>query len=101
MTTKRSPTEVFLQISAVTLLAVLCLWVIAPFVTLIVWAIIIAVAVYPAFTKLVSALRGREKLAAASLVLIALAVLVVPTWLMAESTIGATQNIAASTARFG
>ena len=96
MSTKRTPTEVFLQISAITLLVGLCLWVIAPFVTLIVWAVIIAVAVYPAFTGLASALRGREKLAAALLVLISLAVLVVPTWLMAESSIAATQNVASS-----
>ena len=38
----------FLQIAAVLLLIGLCLWIVAPFVTLVVWGVIIAVAVFPA-----------------------------------------------------
>ena len=59
----------FLQIVAVVLLVGLCLWIIAPFVTLVIWAVIIAVAVFPAHQKLSPALGGREKLSAALLVL--------------------------------
>jgi len=96
MRPNRTAAEIFLQISAIALIAFLCLWVVAPFVTLIVWAVIIAVAVYPAFAKLASFLGGREKLAASLLVLIGLMILAVPVWLMTESSISATQNVAAN-----
>jgi len=86
----------FLQISAVVLLLALCLWIVAPFVTLIVWAVIIAVAVFPAHVKLTATLGGREKLSAAILVLAGLLVLVVPTWLMTESSVTAAKNVGAS-----
>ena len=74
----------FLQIAAVVLLVALCLWIVAPFVTLIIWAVIIAVAVYPAHQKLAMAFGGRQKLSAGVLVLIGLLILVVPTrlWLL-------------------
>jgi predicted PurR-regulated permease PerM len=87
---------IFLQITAVVLLILLCLWIVAPFVTLIVWAVIIAVAVYPAHQELATRLGKREKLAAAILVLAGLLVLVVPTWLMTESSVSAAKSVGAS-----
>ena len=96
MQIRRSPAEIYLQIVTITLLVLLCLWVIAPFVTLVIWAVIIAVAVYPAFTKLATMLGGRKKLAASLLVLLGLLVLVVPAWLMTDSSINATQSVAAN-----
>jgi len=86
----------FLQIVAVVLLVGLCLWIIAPFVTLVIWAVIIAVAVFPAHQKLSAALGGREKLSAALLVLAGLLILVVPTWLMTESSVSAAKSLGAS-----
>lgn len=87
---------VFLQITAVVLLIALCLWIVAPFVTLIIWAVIIAVAVFPAHQKLAAALGGREKLAAAVLVFAGLLILIVPTWLMTESSVSAAKGLGAS-----
>jgi predicted PurR-regulated permease PerM len=86
----------FLQIAAVVLLVALCLWIVAPFITLIVWAVIIAVAVFPAHQKLEVVLGGREKLSAAVLVLAGLLILVVPTWLMTESSVAAAKSVGAS-----
>lgn len=86
----------FLQITAVVLLIALCLWIVAPFVTLIVWAVIIAVAVYPAHQKLATRLGEQEKLSAAILVLLGLLILVVPTWLMTESSVAAAKSAGAS-----
>jgi len=86
----------FLQITAVVLLIALCLWIIAPFVTLIVWAVIIAVAVFPAHQRLATALGGREKVSATVLVLAGLLILVVPTWLMTDSSVAAAKSVGAS-----
>ena len=86
----------FLQITAVVLLIALCLWIIAPFVTLVIWAVIIAVAVFPGHQKLAAMLGGREKLSAAVLVIAGLLILVVPTWLMTESSVAAAKSVGAS-----
>ena len=86
----------FLQIAAVVLLVAMCLWIVAPFVTLIIWGVIIAVAIFPAHERLTELLGQREKLSAALLVLAALLILVVPTWLMTESSVSAARNLAAN-----
>lgn len=82
----------FLQISAVVLLIGLCLWIVAPFVTLFVWAVIIAVAVFPLHQRLAKILGRRNKLAATLLVLTGVLVIVVPSWLMTESSVTAARN---------
>ena len=86
----------FLQIAAVVLLVAMCLWIVAPFVTLVIWGVIIAVAVFPAHERLAALLGDREKLSAAILVLVALLILVVPTWLMTESSVSAARGLAAN-----
>ncbi|MFY9694311.1 MAG: AI-2E family transporter [Xanthobacteraceae bacterium] len=61
-----------------------------PFWTIIVWSVIIAVAIYPAFDWLSGKLCGRRRLAAAAITVIGLVVILGPaTWLglsLAEST---------------
>lgn len=92
----RDSMAVFLQIAAVVLLISLCLWIVAPFVTLVIWGVIISVAVFPAHEKLAAALGGREKLSAILLVLAGLLILIIPTWMMTESTVSAARDLAAS-----
>ena len=84
----------FLQIAAVVLLVGLCLWIVAPFVTLFIWGVIISVAIYPAHQKLTGALRGREKLSAGLLVLAGLLILIIPTWMMTGSSVEAARSVA-------
>lgn len=86
----------FIQIAAVALLVVWCFAILRPFLNIVVWGIIISVATYPAYLSLAKRLGGREKLSATILVLIGLAIIVVPTWLFASSSIGALQNLSAS-----
>jgi predicted PurR-regulated permease PerM len=52
-----------------------------------VWGLIIAVALYPLHLSLSEKLGGRDKWSRIILVLIGLAIIIVPTWLLAESTI--------------
>ncbi len=91
MTNERSATEnayiaraveASINIGLVALLAAVCLLILAPFVPIVAWGIIIAVASYPALRKLQSALQGRGGWAAAIWTILLLAVLIVPVVLL-------------------
>ena len=84
-----------IQIGLIFLLASWCLMIIKPFVGLVAWAAIIAVAIFPLFKKLAGKLGGREKLAAALIVLIGLSILLVPAWSLTGSSIATAQDLAA------
>jgi predicted PurR-regulated permease PerM len=69
------------------MLVVLCLLILRPFIPLLTWGIIIAVAVYPAYRKLKSFLGGRDVLTATVCTVVLLAVLIVPIVMLAESVV--------------
>ena len=83
----------FIQIGALLLLLMLCYDIVAPFVHIILWGIVIAVGLYPAHQSLTARLGGREKTSAAILVLIGLAIVITPVWLTTDSSISAAQNV--------
>ena len=85
----------FLQIGAVVLLLIWCYQIVSPFIAMIVWAAIISIAIYPMYQSLTQRLGGRHKLAATLLVLLGIAIIVVPTWMLAESTIDSLRNVSA------
>lgn len=62
-----------------------CFRIIEPFVLVIAWAIIIAIALFPVFDKLQALLGGHQKLAAALISLSLVAVLVVPAAMLTDS----------------
>ena len=72
-----------------------CLFILRPFLPLIAWGIVIAIAVHPAYRKLRTLLGGRSKLAAAICVLLFLAILIVPIVLLTETTVKGVQTLAA------
>ena len=63
--------EAAIRLGLLLLLATWCFLIVSPFVLPIMWGIIIAVAVFPLFAKLKSALGGRNKLAATVYTLVA------------------------------
>lgn len=83
----------FIQIAAVILLIVWCFTIISPFINVVLWGVIISVAVYPMHRRITRRLGGREKLSAALLILLGLAIILVPSWMLAESTFGALKHI--------
>jgi predicted PurR-regulated permease PerM len=85
----------FIQIVAVLVMLYWCFLIIAPFMNIFVWGLIISVAVYPAHVSLSARLGGREKTSAIIIVLIGIAIIVIPTWLLADSTVGALHVVAA------
>ncbi len=85
--------EVTLRIGFVLLLIAWCFWIIMPFIAMIVWGLIIAVAVYPMHSKLLSAIGNRRKLAAAISTLLLLALFLVPAAALTESLITGAQGL--------
>jgi len=85
----------FLQILAVLVLLYWCFLIVSPFTSIVVWAVIISIAVYPAHVALTAKLGGRAKRSAILIVLIGLAIIIVPAWYLADSSISGMQFIAA------
>lgn len=75
--------EVAIRISVLALLLYLALTLIRPFLTIAIWSVVIAVALYPLYDRMVDLLGGRRRLAAALLTLISLLIIIGPaTWLV-------------------
>jgi predicted PurR-regulated permease PerM len=87
--------EASIHIGLAALLAATCILILFPFVPLIAWGIIIAVASYPAFRKLQGALGGRGGTASVVFTLAFLAVLLIPVFLLAQSLIQGIQTLTA------
>jgi len=87
--------EVSIHIGLAFLVAAACLLILRPFVPLLAWGIIIAVAAYPAFKKLQKLLGGRGVWASVAVTLALLAVLIVPVALLADSLIEGVQSVTA------
>lgn len=83
-----------IQIGLLFLLAAWCLKIISPFIGIVAWAAIIAVALNPLHDKLSHALGGRQKWAATIIVLIGLSILLVPTWHLTGSSITSAKELA-------
>jgi len=78
-------TEAAIRLALLTAVVAACLRIIWPFVLPVVWGVIIAIAVWPIFRRLAAVCGGRQKLAAGIFVMVALAALIIPSWLVAES----------------
>ena len=79
--------EAAIRLGILLILVAWCFQIIKPFVLPVMWAVIIAVAIYPVFTRLKALLGGRNMLASVIYTLIALALLVTPTVLISNSLI--------------
>jgi len=71
--------EVLIRAGLILALAVLCFQIFAPFLTLMVWAVILAVSLYPLNQWLARKLGGRQGLAATALVLLGVLLIIAPT----------------------
>jgi len=86
--------EASIHIGLAILLTTACLLILRPFIPLLTWGIIIAVAAYPRFQKLQVALGGRGVLTAVLFALLLLALLIVPMVLLADMLVGGVQTFA-------
>ena len=90
----RNAVEIAIRLGAIALLVASCLMIIAPFVSIVVWALIIAIAADGPFEALCRRLRGRRRLAATLLLLLALVLLIVPAVRLSETLISGAQSFA-------
>jgi len=71
-----------------------CYQIVEPFIPLVLWGAIVAVAIYPLHMKLAAQLGGREKLSATLMTLLGLLVLTTPVILLTESLINSSMELA-------
>ncbi|MEJ8852466.1 AI-2E family transporter [Variovorax rhizosphaerae] len=70
--------DVFIRAGLVLALTLLCFRIFAPFISMMAWALILAVTIYPSHQALARKLGGKQGLAATLLVLVGIALIVVP-----------------------
>jgi predicted PurR-regulated permease PerM len=82
-----SAVDVSINVGLTALLAICCLLILKPFIPLLVWGMIIAVASHPQFEKLKNSLGGRGGLAAVLWTLLLLLTLILPIYLFARGAV--------------
>ena len=87
--------EVSFHVGLLILLAGACLFILRPFLPMIAWGIIIAIAVYPGYRRLQNLLGGRRGLAAVLCTVFLFAILIVPVVLLTGSLVEGVQSLAA------
>ena len=73
-----------------------CLAIMYPFVSIILWSLILAMALHPLHKIMTEKMGGRPKLASAIIVVSLLIIIFVPTWLLIDSLIGEVKALKAS-----
>jgi len=77
--------DVLIRAGLLLAMAMLCYQVLSPFLTLMVWALILAVTLYPLHQALVSKIGGKQGLAATLLVVVGIVLIVAPTAMLLSS----------------
>ena len=90
---KRRAVEASLRIGFIVLLFVMSFWIIKPFLAPVLWGIVFAVGVYPLHNRLAKLLGGREKLSAILISLSGVLIIVIPTVIFTDSTVGSVTNL--------
>ena len=85
--------EAAVRLGLLLLLATWCFQIVTPFIVPVMWGVIMAVAIYPLFTKLKSALGDKNKLAATIYTVLMLALLITPTVMISNSIINTSSII--------
>ncbi|HEY5866574.1 MAG TPA: AI-2E family transporter [Candidatus Tectomicrobia bacterium] len=77
--------DVLIRAGLILAMALLCYQVFSPFLTLMVWALILAVTLYPLHQSLASKIGGKQGLAASLLVVVGVVLIVTPTAMLMSS----------------
>ncbi|MCU7958584.1 MAG: AI-2E family transporter [gamma proteobacterium symbiont of Bathyaustriella thionipta] len=85
--------EIAVRLGVIFLIVLWCVQIIMPFVSLIVWGGIIAVAIYSPFLSLAKKLGGRKKLAAVFIALISIAIILVPVVALTNSLVDSSTSL--------
>jgi predicted PurR-regulated permease PerM len=77
--------DVLIRFALIAIMAALCYAIFKPFLTLMVWAVILAVTLYPLHRKLAAKLGGKQGLAATLIVILGVLLIVVPSAILMDS----------------
>jgi predicted PurR-regulated permease PerM len=97
----RRAIDVAVRLVLIGLLAYWCFRIFRPFLMLLIWGVVLAVALAPIYVRLERALRGRRKLAATLLVVVCLGALLVPAVALSDSVIGGARFVSSKIAQGG
>ena len=79
--------DILIRLVMLYVLISLCFDILKPFGNILLWAAVIALAVYPGYIYFVKLFRGRKIAASVFITILMLAVLIIPSWLITESMI--------------
>ena len=99
MTIKNSNPSVYdttIRLLILLLIIVWCLMILAPFVNIILWSLILALAFAPLHKSLVKWMGGKSKIASIIIVLFCLAVIIIPSWFFLDAIVREIKDLKAS-----
>jgi len=85
--------ELLIRIGFLILLVAASFMILAPFMIILIWGVIIAIAQFPLFKKSVNALGNKKSLTAVLFTLAGLIVIIIPSLMLAESSASGYQNL--------
>jgi len=85
--------DVIIRIGFLSLLVAWCVMILVPFVTPVLWGVLIAIILYPLYSRLSKRLGGRTKLSSAVLTVLMLLIILAPSYLFFDSLIIGAQQI--------
>lgn len=85
--------DLAIRLAILAVIVFACFRIFKPFMVPVVWAVIIAIAFYPLFLKLKKLVGGRNRLAGVIFIVVSVAIVVIPTWVLTESLIEGTVKI--------
>lgn len=88
--------EMAVQLGLLLLMFLWCLRIVEPFILVMMWGIIVAIALHPIFERLAALLSNRDKLAATLLVVALIGMLVAPAMMLTESLLDGAQALVAA-----
>jgi predicted PurR-regulated permease PerM len=92
-TESRKAVDIYIRLLLLSLLIFWCLSLILPFLSIVVWAIILALALSPVYNSLLPKLKNKKGLTASLLVITGVILIIVPSWLFLDSIIEAVQEM--------
>ncbi|TYK67115.1 AI-2E family transporter [Colwellia echini] len=85
--------DIAIKLGALALVIVWCFQIISPFIMIVIWAAILAVALFPLHSKLSRLLKGNKKFASIIIALLGISIIAVPSTNLASSAFDSAQHV--------
>ena len=89
----KNTVEAAIKLAFLALIVVWCFQIVRPFITLVVWGIVLAVALYPIAGWLSNKFGGKEKLATVTLTLSILLIILIPSYFLSSSMVEGAHHV--------